>query len=96
VPGLAAVISSTLLAFALGDEHSEYYLCERLALAEWARQHGFALVLLPAVRGSRQTANVKLATAIYDNASVYLTYVDQRCDKSFKHSVCITKFSCGL
>ena len=48
-----------------------------LALAEWARQHGYALVRLPAVRGSRQSVNVKLATTILDNVSAYLKYDGQ-------------------
>jgi hypothetical protein len=41
-----------------------------LALVEWARQHGYVLVRLPVVRGSRQSVNVKLATTILDNGSV--------------------------
>ena len=35
------------------------------------------MLRLPAVRGSRQSVNVKLATAILANASVYLKYDDQ-------------------
>jgi hypothetical protein len=63
-PGLAAVISTTSLTFTAGDAHCEHYVIGRLALAEWSRQHGRALVRLPAVRGKRQTANAKLITAI--------------------------------
>jgi hypothetical protein len=50
---------------------------ERLALAEWSRQHGFALVRLPTVRGKRQTANAKLITAISKSVSVHLNCDDQ-------------------
>ena len=35
------------------------------------------MLRLPAVRGSRQSVNVKLATAILANVSVYLKYDDQ-------------------
>jgi hypothetical protein len=37
----------------------------------------YALVRLPAVRGSRQSFNVKLATAILNNVSACLKYDDQ-------------------
>jgi hypothetical protein len=53
-------------------EHNEYYLNDCLALAEWARQHGYALVRVPAVRGSRQSFNVKLPTTILNNVSACL------------------------
>jgi hypothetical protein len=48
-----------------------------LALAEWARQHGYALVRRSAVRGSRQSFNMKLATTILDNVNACLKYDDQ-------------------
>ena len=76
-PDVAAVIRQTSLAFAAGDEHNDYYLNECLALTEWASQHGYVLLRLPAVRGSRQSVNVKLATAILANVSVCLKYDDQ-------------------
>ena len=76
-PDVAAVIRQTSLAFAAGDEHNDYYLNKCLALTEWASQHGYVLLRLPAVRGSRQSVNVKLATAILANVSVYLKYDDQ-------------------
>ena len=76
-PDVAAVIRQTSLAFAAGGEHNEYFLNECLALTELASQHGYVLLRLPAVRGSRQSVNVKLATAILANASVYLKYDDQ-------------------
>jgi hypothetical protein len=48
-----------------------------LALTEWARQHGYALVRLPAVCGIRQSFNVKLATTILVNVKACLKYDDQ-------------------
>jgi len=48
-----------------------------LALAERARQHGYALVRLPAERGSRQSFDVKLATTILNSVSVCLKYDGQ-------------------
>ena len=45
----------------------DFYLNERLALTEWARQHGCVLVRLPSVRGNRQTVNLEITKAILAN-----------------------------
>jgi len=76
VPDVPGVIRQTSLAFTTGGEHNEYYLNECLALQEWAKQEGKSLKRLPAVRGSRQSVHVQLATAILANAKVYLKYDD--------------------
>jgi hypothetical protein len=77
VPDPTAVLRTTSLGFAVGGEHNEYYLNESRALLEWAVQRGRSLVHLPAVRGSRQSVNVKLATAVLANLDVYLDYDDE-------------------
>jgi hypothetical protein len=56
-----------------------------LALAEWARQHGYALVRLPAVHGSRQSFDVKLATAILNSVIACLKYDGQVRDGGYQN-----------
>ena len=52
----------------------EHHLNEHQPLREWATQRGYTWKRLPAVRGSRQSVNARLATAIVANMEVYLSY----------------------
>jgi hypothetical protein len=63
VPGVAAISRQISFAIAADGDQNEYYLNEGLALAEWARQHGYASVRLPALRGSSQSISAKLVVS---------------------------------
>jgi hypothetical protein len=86
---------SAAKAFATDGDDSKYYLNEKRQLAAFAELSGLKLYALPSVKGSRQSINVFLATALLRNCSVYSSYMDAvRVDSD--PNLLITSVSRGL
>jgi TRAP-type uncharacterized transport system substrate-binding protein len=75
LPCVSSIISTTSIALATGGGDLLYYLNESRATEQIASAMNLALVKLPATKGSRQSINVQIPTAILMNLPAYLAYV---------------------
>ena len=83
LPCLSTNTNTTSKALATGGGDFLYYLNESRAMEQFASTMNLTLVKLPATKGSRQSINVQLPTAILKNLPTYMAYVDSiRADDS--------------
>ena len=91
LPCVSNIITTTSKALATGGEHFLYYLNESRAMQEFAAASNIKVVRLPATKGSRQSINVQLPTAILKNLPTYLAYIDAvRADESEMNKLLVT------
>ena len=76
LPCVSNIINTTSKALATGGGDFLYYLNESRAMEQFASTMNLTLVKLPATKGSRQSINVQLPTAILKNLPTYMAYVD--------------------
>jgi len=95
VPDVQAITRSAAKAFATGGDDSSYYLNEKRQFHAFAKLKSLRVFSLPSVKGSRQSINVQLPTALLRNCSAYLEYMDAvRVDSD--PNLLITSLSIGL
>ena len=95
VPDVQAISRSSAKAFATAGEDSSYYLNEKRQFIAFAKLKSLHVFSLPSVKGSRQSINVQLPTALLRNCPAYLEYMDQvRVDSD--PNLLITSLSFGL
>jgi len=95
VPDVQAISRSAAKAFATAGEDSSYYLNEKRQFIAFAKLKSLHVFSLPSVKGSRQSINVQLPTALLRNCPAYLLYMDKvRVDSD--PNLLITSLSFGL
>ena len=95
VPDVQAISRSAAKAFATAGEDSSYYLNEKRQFTAFAKLQSLHVFSLPSVKGSRQSINVQLPTALLRNCLAYLLYMDKvRVDSD--PNLLITSLSFGL
>jgi hypothetical protein len=95
VPDVQAITRSAAKAFATGGDDSSYYLNEKRQFTAFAKLKSLPIFSLPSVKGSRQSINVQLPTALLRNCPAYLAYMDTvRVDSD--PNLLITSLSLGL
>ena len=70
VPDVQAISRSSAKAFATAGEDSSYYLNEKRQFIAFAKLKSLHVFSLPSVKGSRQSINVQLPTALLRNCRV--------------------------
>ena len=91
LPCITSIINTTSKALATGGEDFAYYPNESRAMKVFAEKAALSVVRLPATKGSRQSINVQLPTAILRNLPTYLQYIDAvRADESDMNKLLVT------
>ena len=89
LPCITSIINTTSKVLATGGEDFAYYLSESRAVKVFAEKAALSVVRPPATKGSRQSINVQLPTAILLNLPTYLQYA-VRADESDMKKLLVT------